>query len=153
MIHSLTKGVYILLVGLPVAVLGVFILQKGWPIGPSVLAMAVIPLLGLLLARRSIRGALPDMVFGSIDTGLLTLPALVGGIGFGVAGAITGGVIGDALSDAIAGFFEGSIAEWLRGKGIQESRESISTALGKMTGCLLGSGLVLTIAQFFGFHP
>ena len=93
------------------------------------------------------------MVFGAIDTGLLTIPALWGGILFGVAGAIAGGVIGDAVTDAIAGFFEGSIAEWLRSKGIEESREAVTTALGKMSGCLLGSGFVLSVALLAGIKP
>jgi hypothetical protein len=70
-----------------------------------------------------------------------------------VAGAIAGGIIGDAITDAIAGFFEGSIAEWLRKKGIEESREAITTSLGKMAGCLLGSGIVLTTALFVGITP
>jgi len=108
---------------------------------------------GLLIARRPITGAIPDILFGAIDTGMLTIPALWGGIMFGVAGAIAGGIIGDALTDSIAGFFEGSIAEWLRGKGIEESREAITTALGKMSGCLFGSGAVLTIALLIGITP
>ena len=91
-----------------------------------------------------------SIVFGAIDTGLLTIPALWGGILFGVAGAIAGGVIGDAVTDAIAGFFEGSIAEWLRERGIVESREAITSALGKMAGCLIGSGVILTIAILLG---
>ena len=88
-----------------------------------------------------------------IDTGLLVIPALIGGALFGVAGAIAGGVIVDALTDAIAGFFEGSIAEWLRKKGISEERESVTSALGKMTGCFLGSGAVLSLALLFGIQP
>lgn len=145
-----TKGFYVFLVGLPIALMAVFVLKNSLPLGPIVLAMTTIPLLGLVYAERSIIGAIPDIIFGAIDTGLLAIPALVGGITFGVAGAIVGGVIGDALSDGIAGFFEGYIAEWLRDKGIEESRESISTALGKMSGCLLGSGVVLTIAILLG---
>jgi hypothetical protein len=38
------------------------------------------------------------IVFCSIDTGSLTIPALWGGILFGVVEAIAGGVIGDALT-------------------------------------------------------
>ena len=77
----------------------------------------------------------------------------MGRILFGVAGAIAGSVIGDALTDAIAGFFEGSIAEWLRAKGIEESREAVTTAFGKMSGCLLGAGVVLSIALLSGIEP
>jgi hypothetical protein len=83
------------------------------------LALTIVPLLGLFSARKSFKGALPDLIFGAIDTGILVIPALCGGIIYGVAGAIAGGVIGDALTDGIAGFFEGSIAKWLREKGFK----------------------------------
>ncbi|MFK8067212.1 MAG: hypothetical protein AB8D52_03110 [Gammaproteobacteria bacterium] len=149
----INKGFYVALVSLPVAAIGILILQKNLPMGPIVLAMTVIPIMGLLIAKREVVSAVPDLIFGAIDTGLLTIPVLAGGITFGVAGAVAGGVIGDALSDGIAGFFEGSIAEWLREKGIEESRESVTTGLGKMAGCLLGSGLVLSIALLFGIDP
>jgi len=115
--------------------------------------MTLIPVAGLLIAKRSLIGAIPDIVFGAIDTGLLTIPALWGGVLFGVAGAIAGGVVGDALTDAIAGFFEGGIAQWFRERGIVESREPVTTALGKMAGCLSGSGAVLTIALLIGITP
>ena len=144
------KGVYVALISLPVAVIGYCILRYQFPMGPCVFLLTIFPLIGLIISGRSLKSAIPDLIFGAIDTGLLTIPALFGGMMFGVAGAIAGGVIGDALSDGIAGFFEGSIAEWLRGKGIEESRESITTSLGKMGGCLLGSGLVLTVALLLG---
>lgn len=147
------KAVYVTLVGLPVALVGLAMLEYQYPVGPMVLVLAVIPLAGLMLAGRRLAGAVPDMVFGAIDTGLLVIPALWGGLVFGVAGAIAGGVIGDALTDAIAGFFEGSIAEWLRGKGIEESREALTSSLGKMSGCLLGAGMVLSLALAAGIRP
>ena len=147
------KASYVSIICLPVALLGIFTLQFRLPIGPIILGLTLIPVAGLLMAKRSLTGAAPDMVFGAIDTGLLTIPALWGSMLFGVAGAIAGGVIGDSLTDAIAGFFEGSIAEWLRRKGIEESREAITTGLGKMSGCLLGSGIVLTIAFLVGIEP
>jgi hypothetical protein len=147
------KASFVAIIAMPVAVVGVLTLQYRLPIGPVVLGLAIIPLMGLLVARRSFTGAIPDIVFGALDTGLLTIPALWGGVLFGVAGAIAGGVIGDALTDAIAGFFEGSIAEWLRERGIEESREAVTTALGKMAGCLLGSGAVLSVALMLGIKP
>jgi len=149
----LTRVAHVMLVCVLVAVLGVVTLRHRLPIGPVVLLLALIPLLGLAVARRSWKGAVPDLVFGAIDTGLLTIPALWGGAVFGVAGAIAGGVIGDALTDAVAGFFEGGVAQWLRAKGIEASREPLSTALGKMAGCLLGSGLVLSVALSLGIRP
>ena len=147
------KAFYVSVIALPVAIIGVLTLQYHLPIGPIVLCLGLIPIFGLMVVRRPLVGAVPDILFGSIDTGLLTIPALWGGILFGVAGAIAGSVIGDALTDAIAGFFEGSIAEWLRAKGIEESREAVTTALGKMSGCLLGAGVVLSIALLSGIEP
>ncbi len=147
------KASYVGFFGLIVAVIGVITLQQRLPIGPIVLILGIIPLMGLLFAKRSFKKAIPDLVFGGLDTGLLTIPALWGGTLFGVAGAIAGGVIGDALTDGIAGFVEGSIAKWLRERGIEESREPITTALGKMAGCLLGSGIVLSLALIVGIQP
>ncbi|UCH62382.1 MAG: hypothetical protein JSU77_11340 [Fidelibacterota bacterium] len=149
----LRKATYVTFLGIIVAVIGVITLKSRFPIGPVVLVLSVVPLGGLLLIRRPLVGAVPDLIFGALDTGLLTIPALWGGVMFGVAGAIAGGVVGDALTDGIAGFFEGGIAEWLRKQGIEESREPITTSLGKMTGCLAGSGIVLTVALVFGIVP
>ncbi len=149
----LKKAGYVTVIGLCVAALGLTALQNRLTIGPVVLVLGLLPVLGLLLARRSLKGAVPDLVFGAVDTGLLTIPALWGGLAFGVAGAIAGGVIGDALTDAVAGFFEGGIAQWLRTRGIEASREPVTTALGKMAGCLAGSGLVLSFAWLIGIQP
>ena len=129
---------------------GVWAVQSHLPLGPVVLALAVLPIIVLLTARHRLSAAVPDLVFGSIDTGLLVIPTLLGGLTFGVAGAIAGTVIGDALTDAIAGFFEGNIAEWLRSAGFSEAREPVPTSLGKMAGALLGAGLVLSIAWLVG---
>ena len=147
------KASYVGILALPVALIGVLALRYQLPIGPILLALGLIPIVGLLIARKSLLNAIPDIVFGVIDTGLLTIPALWGGIRFGVAGAIAGGVIGDSITDAIAGFFEGGIAEWLQERGIVESREAVTTSLGKMAGCLFGSGAVLTIALLIGIKP
>ena len=140
-------------VSIVVAGVGVFSLRNELPIGPILLLLGLAPFGGLLLSRRPLSGAVPDMIFGAIDTGLLVIPALWGGAMFGVAGAVAGGVIGDSLTDAIAGFFEGGIAEWLRRRGIEESREALTTSLGKMTGCLAGAGLVLSLALIAGVSP
>ncbi|MBN2243598.1 MAG: hypothetical protein JW793_13010, partial [Acidobacteria bacterium] len=129
---------------------GLVVLGFHLPIGPCILGLAIIPISGLLLSGRKLSAALPDLVFGGIDTGLLAVPALAGGLASGIAGAVAGGVVGDALTDAIAGFFEGAIAEWLRAHGYVESREIVSTALGKMAGCLLGSGIAISAAILFG---
>ena len=83
---------------------------------------------------------------------MLVIPALFGGLAFGVPGAVAGGVIGDAVTDSIAGLFEGSVADWLRGRGFDESREAVTTSLGKMSGCPLGSGVVLSVALIAGIR-
>lgn len=149
----LRKASYVSSFGLIIAVVGYITLDKKLPVGPIVFVLGFLPIFAMVLVKRQIKSAVPDLIFGSIDTGLLVIPALVGGTFFGVAGAITGGVIGDALTDGIAGFFEGAISTWLRKKGIDESREPVTTSLGKMAGCLLGSGLVLSIFLFFGIRP
>ncbi len=149
----LKKASYVTIFGITIAIIGIVTLQHRFPIGPVVLGLTLIPFLGLFFARRSFKRAIPDLIFGGLDTGLLTIPALWGGSLFGVAGAIAGGVLGDALTDGIAGFVEGGIAEWLRKKGIEESREPITTAFGKMAGCLLGGGLVLSVALIIGIQP
>jgi hypothetical protein len=151
--NLMKKASYVSIFALPVALIGVLTLRYQLPIGPIIVGLSLIPIAGIFLSTKYLIGAIPDMIFGAIDTGLLTIPALWGGVLFGVAGAIAGGIIGDAITDAIAGFFEGSIAEWLRKKGIEESREAVTTSLGKMAGCLLGSGVVLTIALLIGIKP
>jgi len=60
--------------------------------------------------------------------------------------AIVGGAVGDVVTDGYAGLFEGNIAEYLRKHGIDEARTPLSTSMGKMSGCLIGIGIVLTIA-------
>jgi len=149
----LKQAGYVAVFGIIVAVVGIYALQQRVAIGPVILALALVPLAGLILAKRSFKRAVPDLIFGGIDTGLLVIPALWGGILFGVPGAIAGGVIGDALTDGIAGFFEGGIAQWLRRRGVEESREALTTALGKMSGCLIGSGAVLSVALVFRISP
>jgi hypothetical protein len=151
--NLIARGTYLSLLCLLVAFVGVQSLQRALPVGPVVLALSIIPMFGLVVAGRSLVSAIPDLIFGAIDTGLLVIPALWGGLVFGVAGAIAGGVIGDALTDAVAGFFEGGIAESLRRSGIEESREPLTSGLGKMTGCLAGSGSVLSFALLIGIEP
>lgn len=127
------------------------VLDAGRLYGPCVFAMGAIPLLAALLWRLKLSRLLPDIMFGAIDTGLLVVAALIGAARFGVIGAVVGSAVGDAITDGIAGFFEGGIAEWLRGHGIEESRTAVGSACGKMAGCLLGSGLALTLAWTLGF--
>lgn len=60
-------------------------------------------------------------------------------------GAIIGGAVGDSITDGLAGLFEGKMAEYLRKHGIEEARTPLSSSMGKMSGCLIGVGIVLTV--------
>jgi hypothetical protein len=144
------EAIYVAVLGIIVLGLAIEFLRANIMSGPLIIVLSIFPLGGIFIARKKFTRSIPDLIFGAIDTGLLTIPAILGGIRFGIAGAIAGGVIGDAVTDAIAGFFEGGIARWLREKGIEASRDPVTSSLGKMAGCLLGAGIVLTCALLFG---
>ena len=146
--RMLKEVLYVSAIGALVLAGGVFTLKSSWMLGPMMLALSMLPVAGLILAGKSVRAAVPDLVFGGIDTGLLSVPAIAGGVNFGAIGALAGAVVGDAVTDGIAGFFEGGIARWLRSKGIEASRDPVTTSLGKMAGCLVGAGLVLTVLSW-----
>ena len=131
------------LVSVALVALTYFLLRDWRFYGPIVASMALLPLFAARLRGLQLKSLVPDIIFGGVDTGLLTLGAVIGASEFGIIGAIVGGVV----ADAIAGFFEGGVAEWLRSKGIEESRTALGSACGKMTGCLAGSGLMLCLLQ------
>ncbi len=115
-------------------------------IGPTIILLGLIPLVPLRIFGRTITSTGADIIFGAIDTGILGVMALIGASFAGVLGAIVGGAVGDSISDGFAGLFEGRVAEYLRKYGIEESRTPLSSSMGKMSGCLIGVGIVLTIA-------
>jgi len=123
-----------------------FVIYKKALIGPVLIMLGLLPLIPVKLSGRSIKSIGADIIFGVIDTGLLGVAALIGANFAGILGAIVGGAVGDAITDAIAGLFEGKIAEVLRRYGIKESRTPLSSSMGKMSGCLIGIGITLTIA-------
>lgn len=115
-------------------------------IGPIVFLLGLVPLLPIKLSGRSIRSTGADMVFGAVDTGFLGVAALIGAEMGGVLGAVVGGLVGDSITDGFAGIFEGQASEYLRRHGIEEARTPLSSSMGKMSGCLLGAGVTLTLA-------
>jgi hypothetical protein len=123
------------------------LLRKSHLYGPGVLAMTVLPLVAARISGLRLREMVPDLVFGGVDTGLLTVGAVVGATGFGIIGALVGAAVADAITDGLAGFAEGGVAEWLRARGFTESRTAMGSACGKMAGCLAGSGLMLSFMQ------
>ncbi len=115
-------------------------------LGPILIGLGFLPWIPLKISGRSIKSTGADIIFGIIDTGILGVAALIGANFAGVLGAIVGGAVGDAITDAIAGLFEGKVAEALRRYGIEEARTPLSSSMGKMSGCLIGIGITLTIA-------
>lgn len=115
-------------------------------IGPTIILLGLIPWIPLRLSGRTITSTGADIIFGAIDTGILGILALIGASFAGVLGAIVGGAVGDSITDGFAGLFEGRVAEYLRKHGIEDSRTPLSSSMGKMSGCLIGVGIVLTIA-------
>ena len=71
---------------------------------------------------------------------------MIGASFSGVLGAIVGGVAGDSITDGLARLGEGKAAQLLRKYEIEEARTPLSSSMGKMSGCLMGAGIVLTIA-------
>ncbi|MFA4845444.1 MAG: hypothetical protein WC654_02710, partial [Patescibacteria group bacterium] len=96
-----------------------------------------------------LKSTAPDIIFGLIDNGILTVMAIFGGYFGGIAGAVLGGVVGNAITDGIAGIFEGYIAEKFDGTDVPNNRTMLKSAVGKMAGCLFGAGAVLTVASLF----
>jgi len=115
-------------------------------IGPIIMLLGFIPWIPLRISGRTIKSTGADIVFGAIDTGVLAIAALIGASFAGVLGAVVGGVVGDSITDGLAGLFEGRVAEYLRKHGIEEARTPLSSSMGKMSGCLIGAGITLTIA-------
>ena len=108
-------------------------------------------LLGLMcvvaisLSRTKLRALWPDIVFGLIDNGVLAIFIIAGWEIFGILGAIIGGLVGNSITDGLAGIFEGYEWEKLEKSKIRHDRSILSVAVGKLAGCLIGAGLVLTI--------
>jgi len=127
-----------------VAVISFFIYKQVW-IGPIFFFLGLICLFSLRLFNRSIMSVWPDIVFGFIDNGVLVFAAIIGAQFAGVLGAIIGGAAGNAITDGFGGIFEGYVAQKLRKRKIKEKRTPVSSAIGKMAGCLLIVGLILTI--------
>ncbi len=141
------------IVALCIVIVGVsvFFIDKATWMGPAMIIIGIICLLSLKFFKIKLRTTLPDIFFGVLDNGSLAIFAIFGARFAGVAGAIIGGIAGNAVTDGIAGLFEGYAAEKLRLQNVSEKRTMLKSAVGKMAGCLLGAGVILTIASFIKF--
>lgn len=123
-----------------------YTIERKEAIGPILIILGFLPWLPLYLAGRGVGSTVADIIYGIIDTGVLGVMALIGASLAGILGAIVGAAAGDAITDGFAGTFEGKVAEYLRKHGIEEARTPLSASMGKMSGCLFGIGITLTIA-------
>ena len=123
-----------------------FTIDKTRFIGPVLILFGLIAWIPIKISGRAIRSTGADIIFGIIDTGFLGVAALIGANYGGIIGAIIGGTVGDSITDGFAGLFEGKVSEFLRRHGIDEARTPLSASMGKMSGCLIGVGITLTIA-------
>ena len=126
-----------------------FFVTRKMLIGPILIILGMISLIPVILSRISIRILKAEILFGVIDNGILAVFALSGAELFGILGAIVGSLVGNAVTDGIAGIFEGY--EWQKTKklNIKDNRTALTVAIGKLSGCLFGGGIVLTIVWTF----
>ncbi|MBS3123503.1 hypothetical protein J4437_02595 [Candidatus Woesearchaeota archaeon] len=138
-LHLLILTVIILLVSY------FFVTQKRI-IGPLLILLGIISLLPIYFFKVPFQVLKADIMFGIIDNGILAIFAIFGAELFGILGAIVGGLVGNAITDGLAGLFEGY--EWQKTKKlkIKDKRTILTVAIGKLSGCLLGGGIVLTMA-------
>ncbi len=141
----LTSVLNILVLCAVIFFVSTFFVYKANLIGYVLVALAFLCLASLKLFNIKISAVKPDIVFGVIDNGILAVMAVVGGELAGVVGAIIGGVVGNAITDGVAGIFEGYWAAL----AVDDKRTVLGSAVGKMSGCLLGAGVVLVGASFF----
>ncbi len=123
-----------------------FIFDKARFIGPILILFGILAWIPIRISGRAVKSAGADIIFGIVDTGLLGVAALIGAKYGGVLGAIVGGAVGDSITDGFAGIFEGKVSQFLRNHGIDEARTPMSSSMGKISGCLMGVGITLTIA-------
>jgi len=142
------KPALIRVIALSVVIVSViyFVMARKVAVGPVLITLGILPLIFVYFAGRSVKSVAADIVFGIIDTGILGIMALIGASFAGILGAVVGAAAGDAITDGFAGLFEGKVAEHMRKNGTEESRTPLSASMGKMSGCLIGIGITLTVA-------
>jgi len=129
---------------LSAAILGAvafFIYDKKW-VGAVFIALGFLHLVVLRFFKVRMRAVWPDVVFGAIDNGILVIGAMIGADFAGILGAIVGGAAANAVTDGFAGVFEGWVAERFK----YNKRTALTSAVGKMAGCMFGAGLVFFVA-------
>ncbi len=144
--HSFIKAfTTFLILSIIVVTVSMYFVFDNQLIGPAFLGLGIISLIFLKIVKIKISSVYPDIVFGFIDNGVLVFAAVLGGAYAGVAGAIIGGAAGNTITDGIGGLFEGYVAQHQRKFDIDNLRTTMSSMLGKMSGCLFGAGAGLIL--------
>jgi len=144
--NLITAGVNIIVLTMIVLLVSYFFVAQKIIIGPILIAGGILSLLPLYLSRVPIQAVKAEIWFGIIDNGILAIFALSGAELFGILGAIVGGLVGNAITDGLAGLFEGYQWQKMSRLKIKSQRTILTVAIGKFSGCLLGGGIVLTMA-------
>ncbi len=128
-----------------ILVLGFFMEYKPL-IGPVFIVLGFVTLIPLFIGEHfHLESSFSDILFGMIDNGIFIIAALIGADLAGVLGAIVGGAVGNAISDAVGGIFEGEFASFMKKKEVPQERTALNSSIGKLAGCLFGSGFVLLV--------
>ena len=117
-------------------------------IGFILIGLSILPLIALKITGEKVREGISEIVFGAVNTGLITLMALGGYQLEGILGAVIGVAVGDAVTEGFSGILEGEVTEILMKRGIKEKIDPLISSLGKMSGALLGGGIVLIVFSF-----
>ena len=148
--HSFVQALTsFLILSIIVFTVSYYFVSKNGLIGTVFIFLGFVTLAVLKFFKIKIKTVYPDLIFGLIDNGVLVFTAVIGGQIAGILGAIVGGAAGNTVTDGIGGLFEGHIAENQRKYKIENWRNSLSTSLGKMAGCLFGAGIGLLIVWGF----
>ncbi|MEM2956477.1 MAG: hypothetical protein QW041_02815 [Candidatus Pacearchaeota archaeon] len=114
-------------------------------IGLILIAAGILPLISLKLTGEKIKESIAEIVFGFINTGLITLFAIIGYNIEGLLGAVIGVVLGDVITEGYSGILEGEVVDLMLRWKIKEKIDPLNSSLGKMAGALFGGGIVLLI--------
>lgn len=139
------------LISIIILLISYFFVNNKMIIGPVLLMLGLMSLILINLSKTTLNILWPDIIFGLIDNGILAIFIIAGLEVFGVLGAVIGGLVGNSITDGFAGLFEGYEWEKMSRLKIKDKRTILTVAIGKLSGCLIGAGLVLTIAwSIFG---
>lgn len=128
-----------------------YFIGKKYAIGPVLVLLSIIPIVVLKIFGKPLSSLWADIAFGCVSTGLISLVSLTGLnianiMGTGNEASLAGMAIANMIIIGFAGIFEGKISHMLSEKSYATERTPLSSSIGKMSGCLFGIGIVLTIA-------